>query len=109
MLAQKIVQILTETGFPAERLVVEVTESSLFADIELARSIVASLKNARASASRSMTLARVVAFEPAIAAFDVIKIDRGFAATIHQDPSAAIVRAVTSLAKALDVPVTVES
>ncbi len=44
-LAQRIVRMLTETGFPAERLVVEITESSLFADIDLARSIVTSLKN----------------------------------------------------------------
>ena len=32
-------------GFPAERLVVEITESSLFADMDMARSIVNSLKN----------------------------------------------------------------
>lgn len=41
--------------------------------------------------------------------FDVIKIDRSFISTIHRDrESAAIVRAVTTLATALDVPVTVE-
>jgi EAL domain-containing protein (putative c-di-GMP-specific phosphodiesterase class I) len=39
------VRILAETGFPAERLVIEITESSLFADIDLARTIVTSLKN----------------------------------------------------------------
>ena len=44
-LAQRIVRILTETGFPANRLVVEITESSLFADLDLARSMVTSLKN----------------------------------------------------------------
>ena len=44
-LAQRIVRILAETGFPADRLVVEITESSLFADLDLARSIVTSLKN----------------------------------------------------------------
>ena len=41
--------------------------------------------------------------------FDVIKIDRSFVATIQRDrESAAIVRAVTTLATALSVPVTVE-
>ena len=41
--------------------------------------------------------------------FDVIKIDRSFTATINQDPeSAAIVRAVVTLASALKVPVVVE-
>ncbi len=44
-LAERIVRILTETSFPAERLVVEITESSLFGDIDLARNIIASLKN----------------------------------------------------------------
>src|SRR4029453_10846077 len=38
-LAERIVRILTETSFPAERLVVEITETSLFGDIDLARSI----------------------------------------------------------------------
>ena len=36
-LAQRIVRLLAEAGFPAERLVVEITESSLFADLDLAR------------------------------------------------------------------------
>src|SRR5947209_3210379 len=44
-LAQRIVRILSESGFPADRLVIEITESSLFADIDLARTIVTSLKN----------------------------------------------------------------
>ena len=44
-LAERIVRILTETAFPADRLVVEITESSLFGDIDLARNIIASLKN----------------------------------------------------------------
>jgi EAL domain-containing protein (putative c-di-GMP-specific phosphodiesterase class I) len=42
-LAQRIVRTLADTGFPAERLVIEITESSLFADLDLARTIVTSL------------------------------------------------------------------
>ena len=109
-LAQKIVRCLSESGFPAERLVVEVTESSLFADMELARTIATSLKNQGIKLALDdfgtgfSSLAHLRSLP-----FDVIKIDRTFTATIHRDPqSAAIVRAVTSLAKALDVPVTVE-
>ena len=34
--AERIVRMLAETGFPADRLVVEITESSLFADMDLA-------------------------------------------------------------------------
>ena len=109
-LAQKIVRLLTETGFPAERLVVEITESSLFADLELARSIVTSLKNQGirlalddfGSGFSSLSHLRSLPF-------DVIKIDRSFVASIHRDrESAAIVRAVTTLANAIGVPVTVE-
>jgi EAL domain-containing protein (putative c-di-GMP-specific phosphodiesterase class I) len=109
-LAQRIVRLLTETGFPAERLVVEITESSLFADLELARSIVTSLKNQGirlalddfGTGFSSLSHLRSLPF-------DVIKIDRSFVATIHRDrESAAIVRAVTTLANAIGVPVTVE-
>ncbi len=109
-LAQKIVRALTETGFPGNRLVVEVTESSLFADIDLARSIASSLQNQGirlalddfGTGFSSLSLLRSLPF-------DVIKIDRSFVSTIHHDQqNAAIVRAVTSLANAINVPVTAE-
>ncbi|MEG3155430.1 putative bifunctional diguanylate cyclase/phosphodiesterase [Sphingomonas sp. RB1R13] len=109
-LAQKIVRMLNETGLPANRLVIEITESSLFADIDQARTIVDSLKNQGIQIAlddfgtgfSSLSYLRTLPF-------DVIKIDRSFIATIHRDrQSAAIVRAVTTLATALDVPVTVE-
>jgi EAL domain-containing protein (putative c-di-GMP-specific phosphodiesterase class I) len=109
-LAQKIVRLLAETGFPAERLVVEVTESSLFADIDLARSIVHSLKNQGIRlalddfGSGFSSLSHLSALP-----FDKIKIDREFVASISKNrQSAAIVRAVTTMAQALDVPVVAE-
>ena len=109
-LAQRIVRILTETGFPAERLVVEITESSLFADIELARSIVTSLKNQGVRLALDdfgtgfSSLSNLRALP-----FDMIKIDRSFVTNIHRNKeSAAIIRAVTALANALSVPVCVE-
>ena len=109
-LAQKIVRLLTESGFPAERLVVEITESSLFADLELARAIVTSLKSQGirlalddfGTGFSSLSHLRALPF-------DIIKIDRSFVASLTRDrESAAIVRAVTTLAHAIDVPVTVE-
>ena len=109
-LAQRIVRVLTEVGFPPERLVVEITESSLVSDIDLARSIVTSLKNQGVRLAlddfgtgfSSLSHLRSLPF-------DVIKIDRSFVANIHSDPeSAAIIRAVTTLAAALKVPVCVE-
>jgi diguanylate cyclase (GGDEF)-like protein len=109
-LAQRIVKILAETAFPAERLVVEITESSLFADIDLARSIVSSLKNqgVRLALDDFGTGFSSLAHLKSLP-FDIIKIDRSFITHIHtKRESMAIVRAVTELANALGVPVCVE-
>jgi predicted signal transduction protein with EAL and GGDEF domain len=109
-LAERILLLLTETGFPAERLVVEITESTLFTDIELARSIVVSLKNQGMQVAlddfgtgySSLSHLRSLPF-------DVIKIDRSFVTNIHQSgESLAIVRAVATLGEALKVPILVE-
>jgi diguanylate cyclase (GGDEF)-like protein len=108
--AQRIVRILSETAFPADRLVVEVTESSLFADIDLARTIVTSLKNQGVRLALDdfgtgfSSLAHIRSLP-----FDIIKIDRSFVSNLHEKrESAAIIRAVTTLAAALSVPVCVE-
>ena len=109
-LTRKIVSLLEQTGFAPERLMVEITESSLFADLELARTIAAALKAqgvrlalddfgtgfSSLSQLRSLPL-------------DVIKLDRSFVATLTSErQSAAIIRAVTTLGTAIGVPVTVE-
>ncbi len=109
-LAQRIVGMLTETGFPPERLTVEITESTLFADMELAKVIVSSLKNQGVSVAlddfgsgfSSLSHLRELPF-------DMIKIDRSFVGEmVSGRESEAIVRAVTTLAQALGVPVTAE-
>ena len=109
-LAERIIRVLTETSFPAERLVIEITESSLFGDIDLARSIIKSLKNQGIRVAlddfgtgfSSLSHLRSLPF-------DLIKIDRSFVTNIHEGgQSAAIVRAVATLADALDVPILVE-
>jgi diguanylate cyclase (GGDEF)-like protein len=108
-LAQRIVRILTEAGFPASRLIVEITESSLFADLELARSIVGSLKNQGirlalddfGTGFSSLSSVRSLPF-------DMIKIDRSFVTEIDHKENMAIVRTVSTLASALSVPVCVE-
>ena len=105
-LAQRIVRLLAEAGFPAERLVVEITESSLFADLDLAKTIVTSLKNQgiRLALDDFGTGFSSLAHLRSLP-FDVIKIDRSFVSTLVDDPeSAAIVRAVTTLAEALARP-----
>src|SRR4029079_15336434 len=108
--AQRIVRILAETGFPADRLVIEITESSLFADIDLAQSIVTSLKNQGVRLALDdfgtgfSSLAHIRSLP-----FDIIKIDRSFVMNLNEKrESAAIIRAVTMLAAALSVPVCVE-
>jgi diguanylate cyclase (GGDEF)-like protein len=109
-LAQRIVKTLSETGFPAERLVIEITESSLFADLELAKSIVSSLKNQgiRLALDDFGTGFSSLAHLRSLP-FDIIKIDRSFVTNLHaKQESSAIVRAVTTLAVALRVPVCVE-
>ena len=82
---------------------VEVTESSLFADIDLARTIVTSLKNQGVRLAlddfgtgfSSLSHLRSLPF-------DIIKIDRSFVTNINaKRESSAIIRAVTTLAAAL--------
>jgi len=109
-LAQRIVKTLTDTSFPADRLVIEVTESSLFADMDLARSIVTSLKNqgVRLALDDFGTGFSSLAHLRSLP-FDIIKIDRSFVTNINaKRENTAIVRAVTTLANALNVPVCVE-
>lgn len=109
-LAERIVQILTETGFPARRLEVEITEGSLLEDRAQALTILQSLRNhgiaialddfgtGYASLSQLHTLP-----------FDRIKIDRSFIHSLGEsEQAAAIVETIASLGKTLSVPITAE-
>ena len=109
-LSQKIVKLLVETGFPAERLEVEITESSLFENLGLAQSIVGSLKNQgiRIALDDFGTGYSSLAHLRALP-FDRIKIDRSFVTSINDNSeSAAIVNAITKLADSLNLAVTAE-
>ena len=110
LLDQKITKILVETGFPAQRLELEITESSLFDDIELAITTVESLKNLGVKISLDdfgtgySSLTQLQALP-----FDRIKIDRSFVMTMNESgESAAIVNAILHLARSLKLPVTAE-
>ena len=109
-LAERIVKILTETGFPARRLEVEITESSLMEDRAQALTIVQSLRN------NGITIA-LDDFGTGYASlsqlhslpFDRIKIDKSFISALSTDESgAAIVETITALGKSLKVPITAE-
>jgi EAL domain-containing protein (putative c-di-GMP-specific phosphodiesterase class I) len=109
-LAQKIIKVLTETGFPANRLEIEITESSLFDNLALAQSIVGSLKNqgARLALDDFGTGYSSLAHLRALP-FDRIKIDKSFVMSMGENAdSAAIVKAIASLGESLNLPVTAE-
>lgn len=109
-LAQKIIKVLTETGFPASRLEVEITESALFENLALAQSIVGSLKNqgARLALDDFGTGYSSLAHLRALP-FDRIKIDKSFVISLNESAdSAAIVNAIVSLGESLNLPITAE-
>ncbi len=109
-LAQKIVKMLVETGFPANRLEIEITETSLFENLSLAQSIIGSLKNQGIRLALDdfgtgySSLAHLRAMP-----FDRIKIDKSFVTSIIENSeSAAIVNAITRLGESLGLSVTAE-
>ncbi|MHA6719553.1 putative bifunctional diguanylate cyclase/phosphodiesterase [Sphingomonas sp. RS6] len=109
-LAQKIIKVLTETGFPASRLEVEITESALFGNLALAQSIVGSLKNqgVRLALDDFGTGYSSLAHLRALP-FDRIKIDKSFVTSLHDNAdSAAIVHAIVRLGESLNLPITAE-
>jgi diguanylate cyclase (GGDEF)-like protein len=109
-LAQKMVKMLVETGFPATRLEIEITETSLFENLALAQSIIGSLKNQgiRLALDDFGTGYSSLAHLRALP-FDRIKIDKSFVTSIIENSeSAAIVNAITRLGDSLGLPVTAE-
>ena len=109
-LAAQIMKMLTEAGFPANRLEVEITEGSLLEDREQVLATIRSLKNVGVSISLDdfgtgyASLAQVNSLP-----VDRIKIDKSFISTIvKSDQTAAIVNTITSLGHTLNVPITAE-
>ena len=108
--SQKLTKLLIEVGFPASQLEVEITESSLFENLPLVRSIVTSLKNQGVSLSLDdfgtgySSLSHLRALP-----FDRIKIDRSFVAAMRGSADAqAIVVAIVRLGESLSMPITAE-
>ena len=109
-LAQKLIKLLAETGFPPARLQVEITESALFDNLPLAQSVVASLKNQGVTLALDdfgtgySSLAHLRALP-----FDLIKIDRSFVLSMADNPdSVAIVTAIIGLGESLNLPIAAE-
>ncbi|SNS68941.1 putative bifunctional diguanylate cyclase/phosphodiesterase [Sphingopyxis indica] len=108
--SQKLTKLLVETGFPASQLEVEITESSLFENLPLVRSIVTSLKNQGVSLALDdfgtgySSLSHLRALP-----FDRIKIDRSFITAMRGSADAqAIVVAIMRLGESLAMPITAE-
>jgi len=109
-LAQKIVKLLVDTGFPANRLEIEITESCLFENIGLAQSIISSLKNqgVRVALDDFGTGYSSLAHLRALP-FDRIKIDRSFVTSmVNSKESNAIVRTIALLGDTMGLPITAE-
>jgi diguanylate cyclase (GGDEF)-like protein len=109
-LAQKILKLMTEAGFPPERLELEITESGMFENLEIAQSVVASLKNQGIKLALDdfgtgySSLAHLRALP-----FDRIKIDRSFVMSLNKNPESwTIVKAIVNLGESLGVPITAE-
>ncbi|PZU60586.1 MAG: GGDEF-domain containing protein [Sphingobium sp.] len=108
--SQKLLKLLTETGFPPSRLEVEITETSLYDNLSLAQTIIASLKNQgiRIALDDFGTGYSSLAHLRALP-FDRIKIDRSFVISMSRNSeSAAIVQAIARLGESLGLPVTAE-
>lgn len=109
-LAEQIIKLLTENGFPANRLEIEITEASLLEDREQVITIIRSLKNVGVSVSLDdfgtgyASLAQVNSLP-----IDRIKIDKSFISTmVKSEQTAAIVNTIASLGHQLNVPITAE-
>jgi len=109
-LPERILALITETGFPASRIEVEITENSLIEDIDDARAILMSLKNQGMRISlddfgtgySSLIHLRDLPL-------DKIKIDRSFVTSLRSDiGSAKIVSAILGLVTSLGLPTVAE-
>ena len=109
-LAATVHEILMETGLAPRRLELEITESALFKDYQRALDNLRRLKALGVRIAMDdfgtgfSSLSTLQSFP-----FDKIKIDKSFVENIHRhDRATAIVRAVLSLGRSLEIPVTAE-
>ncbi|MBB2687868.1 UNVERIFIED_ORG: diguanylate cyclase (GGDEF)-like protein [Rhizobium etli] len=108
-LAGLVHSVLLETGLPADRLELEITEGALIDDFQRALTILRRLKALGVRIAMDdfgtgySSLSYLQLFP-----FDKIKIDQSFIRNIDRSQSAAIIRAVIGLGRGLDLPVIAE-
>jgi predicted signal transduction protein with EAL and GGDEF domain len=107
---QKLHQVLLETGLPARRLEIEITETALVRDFNLTLSMLRQVKALGVDIAMDdfgtgySSLSNLRAFP-----FDRIKIDGSFIKSVNSNRQAAtIVRAVLGLGRGLGLPVLAE-
>lgn len=109
-LPQKLLQVLTECGFPPARLEIEITEDALVSDFAGARLLLLSLKNlgmriALDDFGTGYSSLKHLRELP----FDVLKIDQSFVSDMAKSSEAlSIVKTIVQLAKSLGLGVTAE-
>lgn len=104
-LAPSILAVLKETGFPPQRLEVELTEHALVADLASAKRVISSLKavGIKIALDDFGTGYSSLCYLSELP-FDKIKIDRSFIRTLHERPeSAKVVNAIIGLGHSLGV------
>jgi diguanylate cyclase (GGDEF)-like protein len=108
--SEKVLAVLTRTGFPARRITLEITENALIAEPANAKRLIQSLKNqgmllALDDFGTGFSSIQHLKMLP----FDKIKIDRSFVQGLERDSeSYKMVLAITRLAASLDVAVIAE-
>jgi diguanylate cyclase (GGDEF)-like protein/PAS domain S-box-containing protein len=107
---QELHQVLLETGLPAKRLEIEITETALVRDLNRTLATLRQVKALGVEIAMDdfgtgySSLSNLRAFP-----FDRIKIDRSFIKSVNSNQQAAtIVRAVLGLGKGLGLPVIAE-
>lgn len=108
--AQRLLKLLVEAHIPASRIDIEITEHSLVENLPMVRSLVTSLRNQGVRISlddfghSASSLAHLRALP-----FDRVKIDRNFIAGLaSSSDAAAMVAAISSLGRGMDLPLTAE-
>ena len=106
----RVLSILGDTGFPPARLELEITESAIVGDANLAQRLIEELRAAGVRIALDdfgtgyATMSQLLAFR-----FDKIKIDRSFVMGLGSQPgNETIVRAIIALAKGLGLVTTAE-
>jgi len=108
--SRSMLTVLAETGFPAERLELEVTERSLVTNAEQTRDTIADLRAAGVRITVDGFGTGYASYQTLrLLQIDRVKIDRDFVLRMMQDPKdQAIVRSVISLAHELGLEVAAE-